>query len=204
MLVIQVKYESFEFNESGNYIVVTNTTTKSTNSQVIIYGTYEIIDYSTIVMSDFGTIKLTMVDENSISFSIQMASNPEANISINATKQEEMEASTNTDLLCKTWKMVEVDGEVVVEGSPYDFSVLMSKAGTYFSFQRTSEQENSGEIANWKWKDDTETEFLYSWKNPPVWDEEDRVIILGLSTDKLKIKNQNGIVQVLESASTTN
>ena len=134
MLVIQVKYESFEFNESGNYIVVTNTTTKSTNSQVIIYGTYEIIDYSTIVMSDFGTIKLTMVDENSISFSIQMASNPEANISINATKQEEMEASTNTDLLCKTWKMVEVDGEVVVEGSPYDFSVLMSKAGTYFSF----------------------------------------------------------------------
>jgi hypothetical protein len=53
------EYKSFEFNESGNYIVVVNTATKSTNDQIIRFGTYEIIDNKTIVLSDFGTLTIS-------------------------------------------------------------------------------------------------------------------------------------------------
>ena len=64
-------YKSFEFNKSGNYIVVKSTTIKSTNDEIVLFGTYEIIDNTTIELSDFGTLKISEINENSISFSFK-------------------------------------------------------------------------------------------------------------------------------------
>jgi len=194
-------YDSFEFNESGNYIVVKNTTTKSTNDQIILFGTYEIIDNKTIVLSDFGTLTISKIDENSISFSIKLTSNPNNEITINASKQAEMESTTKTDLLCRTWEMVTVNGESIV-GTDMELTVLFSKAGTYFVSYANPEDENDGGLAQWKWKDDAETQFLYSWDEVPVWEDEDYVEIPELTSTKLKIIEDED-TYILQPVSTT-
>lgn len=172
------EYESFEFNESGNYIVVENTTTKSTNDKTIHFGTYEIINNKTIVLSDFGTFTISEINENSINFSIQLTSNPDNEIIINASKQEEMESSTNTDLLCRTWKLISIDEEDFA-GAEDEIIVLFSKAGTYLVTLTG--------LAQWKWKDEAETQILYSWDEVPVWEEEVYVEIIELTNSTLKI-----------------
>ncbi len=179
-------YESFEFNKSGNYIVVKNNSTKSTNDQIILFGTYEIIDNITIVLSDFGTIKISDIDENLIRFSIQLTNSPDNEIIINASKQEEMENTTKTELLCRTWEMVTVNGEDVT-GTEYELSVLFSQAGTYFVEFVNPEEEDDGGLAHWKWKDETETKFLYSWDTPAVWEDENVVEIIELNENTLEI-----------------
>jgi len=195
------EYESFEFNENGNYIVVKNTTTKSTNDQIILFGTYEIFDNKTIVLSDFGTLILSKVDENSISFSIKLTSNPNNEITINASKQEEMESTTRTDLLCRTWEMITVNGESVV-GTHMELTVLFSKAGTYFVSYANPEDENDGGIAQWKWKNEAETQFLYSWDEFPIWEDEDYAEIPELTSTKLKIIDAEDIY-ILQPISAT-
>lgn len=179
-------YKSFEFNKSGNYIVVKSATTKSTNDVIVLFGTYDIIDKTTIVLSDFGTLKISEINDNSITFSFKLTSNPDNEINIIATKQEEMQNSTKTELLCRTWEMVTVNGEDVV-GTDMELTVLFSSAGTYFVSYANPEDENDGGLAQWKWKDETETKLLYSWYEIPVWDEEDYVEIPELTSNKLKI-----------------
>jgi hypothetical protein len=179
-------YVSFEFNESGNYIVVENTTTKSTNEQIVLFGTYEIIDDKTIVLSDFGTINISEIQENTISFSILLNSDPNNEIVIHASKQEEMENTTKTELLCRTWEMVTIDGEDVA-GTDMELTVLFSAAGTYFVSYAIAEDGSAGGLAQWKWKNEIETQLLYSWAEVPVWDEASYVEILELTSNKLKI-----------------
>ena len=179
-------YDSFEFNESGNYIVVKNTTTKATNDQIILFGTYKIIDNKTIVLSDFGTLILSKIDENSISFSIKLTSNPGNEIIINASKQVESVSSARTDLLCRTWEMVTYNGESVI-GTDMELTVLFSKAGTYFVSYANPEDENDGGLAQWKWKNEAETQLIYSWAEIPVWEDENYIEIPELTSTKLKI-----------------
>ena len=195
------KYESFEFNESGNYIVVENTITKSTNDKIILFGTYEIIDNKTIILSDFGTLTISKINENSISFSIQLTSNPDNEIIIDASKQEEMESSARTVLLCRTWQLLTVNDTSVI-GTDMELTVLFSAAGTYFVSYVKPEGGNVGGLAQWKWKNEAETQFLYSWEEVPVWDEEDYVEILELSSTTLKII-EDEVTYVLQPISNT-
>lgn len=190
-------YDSFEFNESGNYIVVKNTTTKSTNDQIILFGTYKIIDNKTIVLSDFGTLIVSKIDENSIIFSIKLTSNPNNEIIINASKQEEMESTTKTELLCRTWELVSINGENVA-GTEDGGTILFSKAGTYLV---TWSDGESG-LAQWKWKDETETQFFYSWEEVPVWEDEGYVEISVLTSTKLKVIEDED-TYILQPVSTT-
>jgi len=180
------EYESFEFNESGNYIVVKNTTTKSTNNQVVLFGTYEIIDAKTLTLADFGTLTISEVNESSISFSINLTSDSDNEIIINASKQDEIESSTKTDLLCRTWEMVTENG-VPVAGTEMELTVLFSKAGTYFVSFANPEDESEGGLALWKWNNDEETQLLYSWEEVPNWEEEYYVEIPELTANTLKI-----------------
>ena len=184
------EYKSFEFNESGNYIVVINTTPKSTNSQIILFGTYKIVNKSAIELSDFGTIKVTSIDDTSISFSVMLYSNPDNEIMIDATRQEEMESSTRTDLLSRTWEMVSVNGEPVV-GTDMEVTVLFSKAGTYLVAYADPESENG--LAQWKWKNIEETQLLYSWRDVPIWEEENFVEVPELTSTRLKIIEDEAI-----------
>ncbi len=184
------EYKSFEFNESGNYIIVKNNNSKAKSAnnqlnQIVLFGTYEIND-KTIILSDFGTLIVSEVNEMLISFSIQLASNSDSEIIINASKQEEMDSTVKTVMLCRTWEMASINGKSVI-GTEYGLSVLFSNAGTYFVERANLEDENDGGLANWKWSDNTETKFLYSWDTPPVWSEEDIVEVIELTDNLLKV-----------------
>jgi hypothetical protein len=145
-------FESFEFNESGNYIVVENTTTKSVKGQIVLFGTYEIIDNVTIVLSDLGTMKISQIAESSIDFQIALESDPSNEISITALKQEVIPNSTNTNLLCRTWELISFGGEEMS-----GFIVLFSDAGTYFV-----ESTYGNGIGTWKWCDSEESKIAFT------------------------------------------
>ena len=176
-------YESFEFNESGNYIIVKNTAKKSTSEDAIIFGTYEFIDNKKITLNDFGTLKISEIYSNSISFSLQLSNNPDNEIIIEASKKDEMESTKRTDLLCKTWDLVTLN-DTSVAGTDMELKILFSKAGTYYI---SYVNRNDGELAQWKWKNEAETELLYSWDDEPNWEEVDFVEIPELTSNTLKI-----------------
>lgn len=195
------EYESFEFNEAGNYIIVKNSTTKSTTNQIVLFGTYTIIDDVTISLSDFGIITISNIDDNSISFSVQLTDAPESEIIIVASKKEEIESTTRTDLLCRTWEMVTVNDEPVT-GTEMELTVLFSKAGTYFVSFANPVDENDGGLAQWKWKDDAETQLLYSWDEIPVWSDANFVDIPELTSISLQII-ENELTYILRPATNT-
>ena len=85
-------------------------------------------------------------------------------------------------MLCRTWKLISINGENVA-GTEDEITVLFSQAGTYL----VSYPEGSTGLAQWKWKDSSETAFLYSWEDVPIWDEEDYVDIVELTNSVLKI-----------------
>lgn len=215
------EYESFEFNESGNYIVVKKGSsgarikssdqtslwgtvakdlTENANSRVqasdpiITFGTYEITN-NTISLSNFGTITVDKLDDNAISFSLQLTGSSNKN-TLSASKQAEMTSSTKTNLLCRTWELVTVNGSTVA-GTEDELTVLFSKAGTYLvTFRNDTEQ---GGLAQWKWKNSTETEFLYTWTKD-VWSNNDLVTISELTSNSLKM-SEGSITYVLKPAS---
>jgi hypothetical protein len=201
------EYDSFEFNESGNYIVIkklnfgslissihpgsifggasrektgiANGRVQDTNPS-IRFGTYEIVN-NTIQLAGLGTLTVTQINDNSISFSFQLTGNSNS-ITINATKQAEIASSSNTDLLCRTWKLVSINGSSPV-GTEFDgLTILFSKAGTYF----VTYADNNNEMAQWKWKNNAQTELMYTWDRD-LWDEDDFVYINQLSLTSLKL-----------------
>lgn len=179
-------YKSFEFNKSGNYIVVKRASSDSTSKQTILFGTYEITDNKTLVLSDFGKVKISEISDKSISLSVSLTTSPNTEIAIIASKQTEIQSSAKTDLLCKTWELVTIDGKTVV-GTENEGSVMFSASGTYFVSRTNSTDGNSGGLAQWKWTDESQTKFFYSWDEIPVWDNCDFAEILKLGSDSLKI-----------------
>ena len=181
-------YASFEFNESGNYIVVKNTTKKSTNNEVVHFKTYEITDNNTITLSGFGTIKIIDIDDNTISFSITLDIEPNNEVIINATKQDEIANSSRTKLLCRTWEVVSVD-EVEYE----DLIVLFSEAGTYFV-----ETPFGNGIGQWNWCDSEETKIAFSVENELNCDGEEIMKEIILTSDSfIGIDMENGEPEVI-------
>ncbi len=187
------EYSSFEFNKSGNYIIVKYA---NTANQLVKFGTYTISE-STIILSDYGNIIVSEIKDNSITFIFKTSIDPDTEINITANKQEEMESTTNTDLLCRTWELLTLNDEPVA-GTEMELTVLFSKAGTYFvTYSNDPDTEN---IAQWKWKNTEETELYYSWDEVPVWEQESYVVITELTSSTLII-TEGDIVYVLQPAS---
>ncbi|PLX02800.1 MAG: hypothetical protein C0595_09330 [Marinilabiliales bacterium] len=189
------EYSSFEFNKSGNYIVIKNA---NTTNQQIKFGTYTITE-STIILSDYGTIIVSEIKDNSITFIFKTSINPDTEINIVANKQEEMESTTKTDLLCRTWELLTFNGDPVA-GTDMELTVLFSKAGTYFvTYNNEPDTEN---VAQWKWKNTEETELYYSWDEVPNWGTASYVQITELTSNSLII-NENDVVYVLQPLTNT-
>ena len=196
------KYISFEFNESGNYIIVKNVTKTYENKQVVLFGSYQMMENNNILLPGFGTLNIIDIEKSGISFSIQLIDNTINEIFINASKENEIASSTKTDLLCKTWEMLSVNGELA-GGTDMEITSLFSKSGTYFVSYATPEDENAGGLAQWRWKDETETHLLYSWAEVPAWEKADSVHISELTSTKLKIIDGDD-TYILQPQSTIN
>ena len=173
-------YTSFEFNMDGNYIAVKNTSlpssapaqgmekndiapknvvTKSTDDNTtVFFGTYRIIDDTTIELSGLGTLKVSKLNNNSISFTI----NGEE---VNASKQARViTASTKTELLCRTWKLVSLDG-VEVGNSNLDvteYTILFSDASTFFVNARQKNGEHITVLGRWMWCNQDQNQLAFT------------------------------------------
>jgi hypothetical protein len=195
-------YKSFEFNESGNYIITKTTTTKSsTDSLIVLFGTYQIIDSTTIKLSDFGTIAILSINSNSFKFKVKLNSSPNTEVTLNSTKAATTITNTSkTDLLCKTWQMITVNGENA-KGTEMDLTVLFSNAGTYFVSYAKPDFESDGRVAQWTWKDSKETSFCYSWDGAPTCDESNEVTVEITSNQLTIVENEE--TYVLKPAAAT-
>jgi len=149
------EYISLEFNESGHCIIVKNNNKTSNTYQDVLFGSYTIVDSETIVLHNYGKIKVSSIDESRINFSLVLDSNPEDEIIINAIRQNEISTSEKTKLLCKTWEVVSIGGE-----NTDDFVVLFSDAGTYFV---TTPESSS--LGYWKWCDSEQTKIAFTIDN---------------------------------------
>ncbi|HBH47160.1 MAG TPA: hypothetical protein DDX98_00880 [Bacteroidales bacterium] len=180
------EYKSIEFNESGNYILQMEDGMKSTEDLIVLFGTYIILDDNIIQLSDFGTITINSLDNNSISITISPAGGSE--VTIEADKADDIigSSSSRTDLLCRSWEMVAIDGEPVT-GTEFELTVIFSKAGTYFVEYANPVYGDEGGLAQWQWKDSDEEMFCYSWDGAPTCTGENEVTITELTSVKLVI-----------------
>ncbi|PKQ61841.1 hypothetical protein BZG02_14545 [Labilibaculum filiforme] len=177
------EFKSFEFNESGNYIVIKESTTKSSENNSILFGTYEYDDDKTLILSDLGTIIISDFGTDNITFVVNGTS---GDITLNANKQKEMDRSEQTDLFCRTWKMSSLNG-VDVAGTDLEMTVVFSRSGTYFVKYVKPVNGIIGGLAKWSWLNTKKTEFVYSWELSIGNEDEGTVEIIEVTSDMLKV-----------------
>lgn len=195
-------FESIEFTESGNYIGVMTVATQTGSDQDVLFGTYQIIDHETIELLDLGTIKISSITSTDFSFSASLKNDLSNKITVNAIKADVVGSSGKTDLLCRAWNLLSIDEENVPD--TIEVILLITKAGTLFSSHILSNVEFYYDLAQWRWKDNSETTMYYSWADKPVWEEEytDELQIIEL-TEKLLRIHEDDQVSVFEPITAT-
>jgi hypothetical protein len=179
-------YKSFEFNENGNYLVVA----KSTDSQINRFGRYKITDNQTITLHNFGTLKLSSINGSKFDFKAYIQNSSTYEINVNTTKATENSNSSKTNQLCRTWKMISVNGDSSVSKDSEQL-LLFSNAGTYFVSFSNPIDENEENVAQWKWKDNTEAYMCVSWNGEPTCDGSNEIQIIELTANTLKIQDKD-------------
>lgn len=170
-------YTSFEFNESGNYIITGKATKAASGENKVLYcGAYRIIDGITIELIDFGTI--TILDLTSAGkLKAKITRNGEIEITVNATKESQFPESARLDLLCRTWT------------DNYGNYLIMSKSGTFCQIDTDLIEEVGYDgimYGKWKWKTG-ETVFSYKYDGYGAdWEISGEVTILELTSTYMR------------------
>jgi hypothetical protein len=223
-------YASFEFTKDGNYIVVENgRTSQSAKAKVaqaltvtgesflgagkvakplaagepnVHFGVYYMQDEHTIVLSGWGVLVIVSMSSSDLVFSFALTASPSQKVEYSAKKADNtVAASTHTDLLCRTWKLVKLMGVDITDmGDTYNLTVLFSRAGTYLVMQGNG----TTTLSQWKWYDypgaDKETVFVYSHDS---WANMGAAFITKLAKDSFEMGDSAGIVYELEADDTS-
>jgi hypothetical protein len=151
-------YASFEFTEDGKYMIVERNPTKAASSTkaspagTMKYGTY-VTNGNTIDLLGFGII-IVSENGNSKIFSVELVSEPGQSKQYAVRKMPSaIESEQRANMLCRTWRLVEIMGLPVTPGSSSEFTLTFSKAGTYFVVNHNG----STELHNWRWYDEQKT-----------------------------------------------
>lgn len=172
------QYIFFEFTENNKYIVIENSTVKSTTNDKIYHtGTYEIVGEKEIRLSGFGVITIVSLGKGNFSFSLKLNSTSEQPISFTANKTTEIATSSRTLLLCKTWQTITSYGSI---------NVTFTKSGTYF-VENNEDGEQSFESVTWRWNNSSETEIYYERDDDDPEDQNGVVKIVELTETRLII-----------------
>lgn len=188
-------FNSFEFNNSGYYIILIKIGKDSTALQGETYGAYQIIDNQTVKLANVGTLKLLSINNNNINFIMTLQQDPSIKITISATKAAQIPKSIRTDLLCRTWQLDSLNGKAVA-GTLDELTALFSYSGTYLVQWTNPADSISNYAAQWKWKDSAESTICYSLDGEPTCIGDNEVQILSLTINSLKI-NDTGDIEVL-------
>ncbi len=172
---------TLEMNEDGNYIAKKK---NATGSGTIRFGDYQISD-NTVYFESLGELKITSIDD--VNLSGEWRSNTENTpIIISGNRSTTISESDSTNLLCKSWQMVSVNGEEV--DTEYALTVIWSNAGTYFVEFDEPTDENEGGLSQWKWNENQPNSLLYNWDGTSNWDDADEITIVELSATSLTIR----------------
>jgi len=189
------EFKSIEFDSNGNYIITKNSiaSTSKTNEaeeeEIVVLGTYEILDTDIFLLSNFGTVKFDDSDPNHIKFSIKYEGSDTYTYDLNVTKAAEFASTSKTDLLCdNTWKFTRK--EPVKDTTNL---INFSKAGTCFTkFSVISSKANISEFGQWKWLDKEETKIIITQIKSPQWlidkDEDVELEITKLNNARLEMR----------------
>lgn len=187
-------YQSIELNESLTYILVESSVASSKSSATqgaVIFGTYEVVNATTLKLNGFGTLSFPEIGTQSMTMTL----NPTGGTgqTFTATKVSQTIPSSNrAEMLCKTWQLNKIEffgftaqekEELEKEVEGRDQTVLFSMAGTYFVKENTTDE---GELAKWKWKNQELTQFYYTWDDD--WEDGTYVEINKLTQTQLEIK----------------
>lgn len=164
-------YTSFEFNRDMNYIAVENNWAAS-----VRFGEYTMPARDLINLINLGFIRIKENNDNNVNFTFSSADEPDIQTSYTAAKAEAMPESTEIDLFCRTWRVVDC-----TEKDRIGNILFISKAGTYFFTSAEGELQN---LSKWGWYDDKKEEFNYSHDN---FESYGRAEILKLSKDFLEL-----------------
>lgn len=187
------EFKSIEFDTNGNYIITKNKSTVTSKvkegEEIILLGTYEILDTDIFLLSDFGTLKLDDSNPNQIKFSVKYEGSDTYTYELNVTKAAEFASTPKTDLLCNnTWKFTRIE--------PIKDTVSLinfSKAGTCFTNFSTISANviNIIQLGTWKWQDQEETKIVITQLKDADWmrdrDGEIELEITKLNSTKLEM-----------------
>jgi hypothetical protein len=184
-------YASFEFNNDFNYIVVKNAITEESDGE-IFFGKYTMPSKDIINLINLGVLKVGTDKNKNIDFSFSPVGEPEKVIHLTASKAERMPENTETDLFCRTWKVVNcTDTENIGN------LLFISNAGTYFF---TTADGESNSMSQWRWYNNKTEEFEYTHYE---WQSYGRAKILELKRNRLKIFDP-GFKRIVPGYSTAN
>jgi hypothetical protein len=168
-------FSSFEFNQDHNYIAVKNAAYEDSD-KLVYFGEYTMPARDTISMDNLGVLKIRTDAGNNVSFSFSPIDEPGAEIGFVALKAERMPESPETDLFCRTWRVVNCTLTEQIGNL-----LFVSNAGTYFF---TTPDGESNSLSQWRWYNNGTEEFDYSHTN---WQYYGRAKILELTINRLKM-----------------
>ncbi len=178
-------YNSFEFNNVGNDLILVNITTSKTSILESHFGTYHLSNQS-IALTVYGLIKLTAVDNDSIHFTFTPAYKSDSIIKIKAVRFVKFPVTVKTELLSRTWQIDSLNGNCLKDSS-FISNVFFSNSGTYYAqFKNSTSTRNV--IAQWTPRDDSYTRLCYSLKGEPVCDGINEIKITELTLSSLKYR----------------
>jgi hypothetical protein len=149
------RFSSIEFDDHGNYLAVDEST-----------GWFQLGKYTrqpgdAIDLADLGRIRIRSRNGGIINFSLAMEGGDEAAAYRARENRAARDNSQETNLLCRAWLTTAVNGRDV-RGTRNEHVAFFSKAGTFFV---TYLNRDKSMLGQWKWKDKSRKEFLFSWDN---------------------------------------
>ncbi|MBN8786041.1 MAG: hypothetical protein J0I84_03065 [Terrimonas sp.] len=172
---------SVEFFKDSSYIVLLNDNTAFT-------GKYGIIDSTTINIYGIGDFKDIKIEGEKMNFKLSTES---GFIIITANKAAEIPSSSETNKICKNWKLLPGTGG----RASYNFStgegtradIRFSSSGTYMLTVYYNDSLAYIRTAEWKWHPALSDTYQYSWGNGTLTDNRP-VTIKALADNSLKLE----------------
>jgi len=194
-------FDSFEFFEDNQYLIVMNEPLKSTAEKAHLFGTYELTGPRTIRLPDFGTIKFQLKNSKDAVLEVKLEDDTE--ISMDVFKTDKISDSGKTKQLCRIWKREPYAGDLSWL-KDYELKILFSHSGTYFVSLKDPENNTVGTLNFWKWKDDEETTICYSSQSSVICNGEYEWEILELKDNLLKVSHPDGFIESFYPTHTLN
>jgi len=168
-------YASFEFNKDYNYIAVKNPEFVGSDAPAL-FGKYTMPAKNIINMDNLGVLSIETDNDHDIDFSFSPIDEPGKEMRLTASKAEVMPEYAETDLFCRTWKVINCTDTIWIGNL-----LFISNAGTYFF---TTFDGESNSMSQWRWYNNRTEEFEYTHDD---WRHYGRAKIIELTKNYLEI-----------------